>query len=73
MNPTRHAHTSYEISDLKNNWFINLSDTNIPRMIQSLLQLGEGFNLPSSNVETTTIEFVKHINNNINRLNFQQN
>lgn len=68
LNPTRHAHTSYEISDLKNNWFMNLSNTNIPRKIQSLLQLGEGFNLPSSNIKTTTIEFVKHINNNINRL-----
>ena len=58
----------YNFQELKKNWFINLSQKNIPNEIQFLLQLGEGFSLPPQNAELTIIEFIKHIENNIFRL-----
>ncbi|KYN15774.1 hypothetical protein ALC57_11995, partial [Trachymyrmex cornetzi] len=44
---------------------INLSSVNFPSEVQGLLQLKEGFCLPPYNVESITIEYIKHIENNL--------
>lgn len=36
--------------------------------MQCFLQLGEGYCLPPRNIESTTIEFIKHLENNLSRL-----
>jgi len=41
-------------------WFINLSNDNIPLEVSNLLQLGEGFSIPSfKNKKQSVIEFIK--------------
>lgn len=50
----------------RNKWFINLSNKNIPTEVQGLLQLGEGFCLPTITDNSKAIsEFIKHIENNL--------
>lgn len=53
---------------INNKWFINLSSTIIPNEVQSLLQLGDNFNLPITNNEKLTIEFIKNIESNLIKL-----
>ena len=55
------------LDTLHDNWFINLSGIDIPLEVQYLLQLGEKFGLPIDkyNKDSTLIEFIKHIENNI--------
>ena len=57
--------------------FINLSDIDVPLEVRYLLQFGEKFGLPI-NKDSTLIEFIKHIENNItgrpnNIINFVRN
>ena len=65
---------------LHDKWFINLNDIDIPLEVRYLLQLGEKFGLPINkyNKDSTLIEFIKHIENNIigranNIINFVRN
>lgn len=53
---------------VKNKWFKNLSSCQIPEDIQGLLQLGDNFSLPFNNKEKTTMEFIKNIEFNIQKL-----
>lgn len=54
----------YKVND---KWFANLSDTDIPIDVKSLLQLGENFSLPPTDKLNSTIEFIKHVENNIKK------
>lgn len=56
---------NFHILDVHNKWFINLSEVEIPDTCIALLQLGNGFCLPPTNIECTTYEFIKNIENNI--------
>ena len=65
---------------LQDNWFVNLSNIDIPLEVQYLLQLGEKFNLPinQDNKKKVLVEFIKHIENGItdrpkNIVNFVRN
>jgi len=53
------------IEDPHEKWFINLSGTNIPKNVQTLLQLGDRFNLPITNSRPIKFEFIKSIERNI--------
>lgn len=79
---THHTQHSIEVSvtqnvsgtppllEPRNNWFVNLSNTDIPVEVQGLLQLGEGFRLPiTDNKEYIITEYIKHIENNIRTFN----
>lgn len=54
--------------EFKDKWFVNLSNSNIPIDVQRLLQLGEGFSLPATNAQTTTINFIKYVENSISKI-----
>jgi len=49
-------------------WFINTSNSFIPKEVISLLQLGEDFCLPPTNSSDSITQCVKHIENNFSRL-----
>jgi len=49
-------------------WFINTRNSAIPKEIIGLLQLGEDFCLPPTNISDSTIQCIKHIENNFSRL-----
>jgi len=53
---------------IRKKWFINLSSFFIPTNVQCLLQLGNNFSLPETNKKKMTIEFIKNIESNINKL-----
>jgi len=50
-------------------WFINLSSKSIPTEVSNLLQLGEGFCLPTKNKKNSVIEFIKDFESNVPRVN----
>ncbi|KYN20065.1 hypothetical protein ALC57_07591 [Trachymyrmex cornetzi] len=60
----------YNFNKLNNKWLINLSNIDIPDISKFILQLGQKFNLPNNviNKENIKIEFVKHIENNLIKL-----
>jgi len=51
----------------KKNWFLNLSNLNIPPLIQHFLQLGDNFSFPNNNKKQIIMESIKDIENNIKR------
>jgi len=53
---------------IRNKWFINLSSLPISTNVECLLQLGNNFSLPEINKKKITIEFIKNIESNINKL-----
>ncbi|KYN18663.1 hypothetical protein ALC57_09022 [Trachymyrmex cornetzi] len=53
------------LHNLKEKWFINLSGCIIPKKIQTVLQLGENFSVPSKNNIRVLIEFLKNIESNL--------
>lgn len=75
INPTEFNSTNSLPLDLKNNWFINLTDVNSPPTVIGLLQLGSNFCLPITNSAKTNIALdiikcveSKLMNHNINRV-----
>jgi len=52
----------------KEAWFVNASNTSVPDEVIGLLQLGEGFCLPSHNKDRDIVEHIKSIENNFNKL-----
>lgn len=80
ISPVDFCDTSPLDTPLHERWFVNLSNTDITKDVQILLQLGERFGLPidKNNFERTLIEFIKHIENNVvgrpsNIINFVRN
>jgi len=63
-----HKHNS-SLTTIRNKWFVNLSNTNIPHDVQCLLQLGENFSMPTNRKENVVIEFIKSIECNTNKFN----
>lgn len=59
--------------DVKEKWFVNASSAIIPREVEGLLQLGEGFCLPNFNKEKSTIECIKAVENNLSRFGLRDN
>ncbi|XP_039303911.1 uncharacterized protein LOC120357488 [Solenopsis invicta] len=57
------------LDTLHNDWFTNLSNNDIPRAVQYLLQLGDRFGLPLLDGDRgrTLLEFIKHIEHNISQ------
>jgi len=53
------------LDSINNKWFVNLSQSQIPYNVQSLLQLGQNFSLPPTNNKHNIIQLVKNIENNI--------
>jgi len=47
----------------KEKWFVNNSNSHISNEAIGLLQLGEGFCLPPSDILKLTIEYIKHVEN----------
>jgi len=57
------------INSVNNSWFVNVSKTDIPQDVQSLLQLGEKFCLRSlPNSQHFVFDFIKNIEHNISSL-----
>jgi len=56
---------SSSIDSIKSKWFINLSHYKVPHKVQSLLQLGQNFSLPSTNTNNNIVQIIKNIENNI--------
>jgi len=63
----------YPLDTIQDNWFINLSDVEIPGEVQGLLQLGDRFGLPpfEHQKRKNIVGFIKNVENNIN--NFKLN
>jgi len=61
------------LDTVQNNWFVNLSEVEIPLEVQGLLQLGDRFGLPpfEHQKKRNIINFIKNVENNIN--NFKLN
>lgn len=53
----------------RNNWFVNLTNIPIPKLVIGLLQLGENFCLPPDNDSKLTFELIKNLENNIKNFN----
>jgi len=49
------------LTTIRNKWFVNLSNINIPHDVQCLLQLGENFSMPTNKKDNVVIEFIKSI------------
>jgi len=60
---------SASIFDIQETWFLNLSNIQIPKEVQLLLQLGNNFNFPSTNIKQITLDLIKNIENSIEKLN----
>jgi len=60
--------TTDDILKPREKWFVNSSKSTIPNDIIGLLQLGEEFCLPPTNVSDTITQCVKHIESNFSRL-----
>jgi len=60
----------YYLDSIQDEWFVNLSDVEFPSEVQRLLQLGDRFGLPPFEhlKKRNTINFIKHIENNIHKL-----
>jgi len=63
ITPKNHSSVSVDnITQINQNWFINLSGYNIPDEVSYLLQLGEGFSVPAfKNKKELVIEFIKDL------------
>lgn len=53
---------------LREDWFVNLSGVDVPRDVQSLLQLGENFSMPITDGEFLTVDFLKNFENSLRKL-----
>lgn len=53
---------------INDQWFVDLSSTQIPTEVQGLLQLGENFCLPTNNEQKIVTEFIKCVDHNTNGL-----
>jgi len=67
LDPSKYAYTPRALLEPRENWFINISKTIIPKQIIGLLQLGEGFCLPPENKRALFIQIIKHLENNFSR------
>jgi len=63
ITPKNHSSVSVDsLTQINQNWFINLSGYNIPDEVSYLLQLGEGFSVPAfKNKKELVIEFIKDL------------
>jgi len=63
ITPKNHSSVSVDsLTQINQNWFINLSGYNIPDEVSYLLQLGEGFSVPVfKNKKELVIEFIKDL------------
>ena len=61
---------NYKFDNFNNDWLVNLSNIDIPDKKKYILQLGQLFNLPNivTNKDKIMFEFIKHIENNIIKL-----
>jgi len=66
LSASQFKYISYDIFEVNNKWFKNLSNAIIPWKVKALLQLGENFCLPTFNIGNTMI--IKHIEHNFVRL-----
>jgi len=63
------SNNNSSLDTVRNSWFKNLSNLDIPLNIKCLLQLGQNFSLPATNTKNNIIEMIKNIENNIKKLN----
>jgi len=57
------------LNNVRDKWLINWSKIDIPHNIKCLLQLGQNFAMPATDIKKNIIELIKNIENNINKLN----
>jgi len=69
IEPSLFSDIKYDISNINDKWFINLSSTHVPENIKSLLQLGRNFSLPLTNKTKLTTNFIINFENNL--INFK--
>lgn len=60
-----------KLDTLKDGWFLNLSNSVVPKKVQLLLQLGDRFNLPLIDKKSTAFEFLKCVEKNIEKKNIE--
>jgi len=56
------------LTDNREEWFLNLSEKSIPKEITLLLQLGDRFNLPLINQKFALFEYIKSIENSLEKI-----
>jgi len=66
LKPENFSHKEVSLLEPKDKWFINASDTSVPKKVIGLLQLGENFCLPSLNKDNDIVECIKSVENNFN-------
>jgi len=60
--------TTDSLLEPREKWFINTSNSVIPKEVIGLLQLGENFCLPPTDITDSTTQCIKHIENNFSML-----
>ncbi|XP_025264619.1 uncharacterized protein LOC112637990 [Camponotus floridanus] len=68
IDPSSFSPRVSSFSELRKEWFVNLSSSIIPEVVQLLLQLGEKFCLPVVDKERTVVDLLKSVEFNINKL-----
>lgn len=60
----------YDLSNLQDKWFVNLSSVDVPEEVRFLLQLGDRFNIPYThyNKDQLIIDHLKCIESNIEKI-----
>jgi len=67
MNPMSFDSHS-ELHEIKEEWFVNISDVPIPKNVQTLVQLGDRFNLPSSNIDKASFSIIKNVESSLRNI-----
>jgi len=69
INSLKFSYTNHDssLTTIRNKWFVNLSNINIPHDVQYLLQLDENFSMPTNKKNNVVIEFIKSIECNTNK------
>jgi len=70
LDPEDYEHKTKPLFEIRDKWFVNISNAHIPDRVIGFLQLGEGFCLPSNDKNNLVTEYIKHIENNLTK--FQQ-
>jgi len=68
LDPVKYTNITKKLLEPREKWFVNISNTVIPKEVIGLLQLGESFCLPPDNKNDLLIEYTKHMENSFMRL-----
>jgi len=72
LDPVNYKFEPKLLLEPREKWFVNISNAFIPDNVIGLLQLGEGFALPPTDSKKLITEYIKHIENNLSKLQYHK-